>query len=265
MRILIRTSRLAIWSRRLGAFALPLVVIPVIMHRAEIIDSEMFLFLGTIGLVLGALAILTGLGALMRLWHTGDKGWGRAIAGLGLGILCLAPLAYALVQTERYPLADDFTTSPGQKLSLQWVKTASEKRIAADRAVLRKAFPNVIERTYQIGVNQAFGLVEKLVAERRWQVVARQQPELETPEGTLNVLEVTLLGWRDEAVIRVIGGPGRANVAMRSASEAGIPDLGRNGARIEEFLVALDDAVTEALREGVAAEAPPLPLTQETH
>ena len=39
MRILVRTSRWAIWARRLGNFALPLAVIPILMHRAEAINT----------------------------------------------------------------------------------------------------------------------------------------------------------------------------------------------------------------------------------
>jgi hypothetical protein len=33
MRILIRTSKWAIWARRFGSLALPLAAIPVLMHR----------------------------------------------------------------------------------------------------------------------------------------------------------------------------------------------------------------------------------------
>ena len=43
MRILIRTSKWAVWARRFGALALPLAAIPVLLHRLHIITSDNFI------------------------------------------------------------------------------------------------------------------------------------------------------------------------------------------------------------------------------
>ena len=50
MRILIRTSKWAIWARRFGSFAVPLTVIPVFMHREQMIASSDFVIIEAIPL-----------------------------------------------------------------------------------------------------------------------------------------------------------------------------------------------------------------------
>ena len=66
MRILIRTSKWAIWARRVGALALPLAAIPVLLHRAHVITSENFLTVEAIALGLAVLAVLMAMVAFAR-------------------------------------------------------------------------------------------------------------------------------------------------------------------------------------------------------
>ena len=68
---------------------------------------------------------------------------------------------------------------------------------------------------------------------------------------------MTLLGWREEAAIRVRGVPQGSVVSMRSAALHPGHDLGENGRRIEEFLAALDQQVTLLLRDAPVT-APPI-------
>ena len=79
MRILIRTSKWAIWARRFGALALPLAGLPVLLHREQWITSDNFQIIEAVALSLAAIATLAGLIAIARLWVTGDQGWGRAL------------------------------------------------------------------------------------------------------------------------------------------------------------------------------------------
>lgn len=252
MRILIRTSKWAIWSRRLGSFALPLVVVPVILHRERFIESTTFHALGAAAVAVAGLAVLFGLVAVIRLWFTGDRGWSRAIAGIILGTVCLAPLAYGAVQAQRYPAILEAVTDLADPPEL--VIPAAARDLSEDYAgLLAEAFPNVATRTYPVEAAGMFDLVEHLALERGWEVLLRRAPPGAAGEGRLNVLVTTLLGWRDEVALRVAGDPGGARVDMRSVSLVGMHDLGANGRRIEEFLGALDAAVMVALRDS----APP--------
>src|SRR5690606_28515339 len=107
VRIKIRTSKWAIWARRLGSLAVPLVVIPVLMHRERLMDSGAFQFVALFAAVIAALAVFAALVALVRLWHSGDQGWSRAISGLMLGTICLAPFAWYGSLALRHPPVTD--------------------------------------------------------------------------------------------------------------------------------------------------------------
>lgn len=263
MRILIRTSRLAIWARRLGSFALPLVIIPIFLHRAEIIDSETFALIEVIGFSIAAGALLSGLGAFVRLWYTGDKGWGRAVAGVLLGTICLAPLIYVLIETQRYPHITDVGTLPGRNMELVMFKPAPDVPLPP-QAELVAAFPGMMARDYPLGVNTVYRLAEDLVKKSGWTIIRTEPPQLESARGQINATEMTLFGWQDEIAIEVRGDFTHAVVSMRSASLASSHDLGRNGRRIENFLVALDEVVTETIRTAPPIDSPPVPATQSS-
>ena len=118
MRILIRTSKWAIWARRVGALALPLAVIALLLHRGHIITSENFMVIEGIALVLAVLTLLMALVAFVRLWFTGDQGWWRATIAFVFGVLCLAPGAYFGYLYLKQPGAADVSTDFGDPPAL---------------------------------------------------------------------------------------------------------------------------------------------------
>jgi len=251
VRILIRTSKWAIWARRLGSLAVPLVVLPVLMHRERIIESPGFLVAMAFAAVVGVLAVLVGLVALARLWHTGDIGWGRAIAGLLLGLACLAPFFWYGHLALSNPLATDIATIDRGELPLIFEPGMTDLPPPRLLTVQQRQrfFPNATTRTYPLDPAQLFVLVERLVAAQGWDVRLRREPGLAGEPGRINARIVTLLGWREEAVLRVAPIAGGSAVDMRSVSLAAPSDFGANGRRISDFLVALDNEVTAFLRD----------------
>lgn len=259
MRILIRTSKWAIWARRFGSLALPLVVIPIFLHRERLITSNDFHIIELIALGVACLALLLAFGAFVRLWITGDQGWGKAVIGLLFSLLCLAPAAYLLAEAARYPAPTDITTNFRRPPGLV-SQTLAREPTAADIPAIEAAFPNARDRTYPIDAAAMFELVTGLVEARGWEPRARREPQTPLAEGQVNSIATTLLGWRDEVSIRIQGDPQGSTVSMRSAALHAGPDFGENGKRIEEFLTALDDRVTISLRNvpaptGADAEA----------
>lgn len=256
MRILIRTSKLAIWSRRLGSIALPLAVIPVFMHRERAMTSETFALIEGIAIAAAALAVLLALGAFVRLWITGDQGWMRALAGLAMGLLCLAPSAWLLAEAMRFPAVAEVSTN--RLIPPELISAPSRPDAGPElRSSIEKAFPNARTRTYPVDAARIFALVQRLVTERGWEVRRERQPQAIGEIGQLNAIATRLLGWRDEVAIRVAGDAQGSIVDMRSAALTGSHDLGENGRRIEEFLLALDAGVTLMLREAPTAPAEP--------
>jgi len=196
--------------------------------------------------VIAALAVIAGIGAYISLWQTGDKGWGKATSGMVFGLICLSPLIYGAVQFVRYPALNDVTTDVASPLLLLSKPGMSTRRTLAQPEILA-AFPNLFTRTYQLEAGAVFTVVQRLIAEREWDIRVRRQPGANTNPGQINAMAMTIFGWRDEVVVRVRPGSDGTRVDMRSASLFGLSDLGVNGTRIESFLLDLDTAVTKAL------------------
>ncbi|HHG90723.1 MAG TPA: DUF1499 domain-containing protein [Devosia sp.] len=256
MRILIRTSKWAIWSRRFGSFALPLLVIPIWMHRNQMLPSETFHTILAVAVGIALLAVFLGLGAYVRLWQTGDRGWGRATLGLFLGLLCLSPFAYGISLAMRYPAISDISTKASPPLRLMVKPQEVPPVPAPSPEEILGAFPNAVSRTYKLNSNQVFKLVEELVGARGWEIRARSAPASIRSDGQINAMATTFFGWRDEVVVRIGQIGTGTRVDMRSTSLIGAHDLGRNGTRIESFLLELDELVSEKNREEVVLDDP---------
>lgn len=254
MRILIRTSKWAVWARRIGALALPLAVLPVLLHREHIITSDNFVAVETVALALAGLAVAAALIAFVRLWFTGDQGWGRATLAFVFGLLCLGPAAFFGWMAQTSPatpdISTDFTNPPP-------LVSFVEARFTApvERARVEAAFPNARSRNYPITPQQMYEAVSSLVDDEGWDVRAQRAPQTALDTGQFNAVVTTLLGFRQEVAIRISGDADGTTIAMRSASLSGFPDFGENGQRIEAFLLALDNQVTLMLRNAPAAPA----------
>lgn len=258
MRILIRTSKWAIWARRLGSLALPVTIVPVFLHREQMIASGDFVVTEAVAAGLAALAVFLALGAFARLWVTGDRGWGRAASGLLFGIACLLPFAWLGYQAVRYPMANEVTTDIAEPLALtSGVSVAPTSAALRDR--IAEAFPNARTRSYPVDATDMFTIVDNLVSERGWDVRIQRAPPTALDTGQINAIAMTLFGWRDEVAIRVAGTAQGSTIDMRSVPLGGFHDFGENGRRIEEFLLALDQKITLTLRD-----APQAPAAGET-
>jgi len=260
MRILIRTSKWAIWARRLGSFALPVAIIPIFLHRERIIGSDDFHIIELVAAGFALLALLLALGAFARLWVTGDQGWARATIGMFFALILLAPMAFVLWLAFHYPPVTDVSTNFADPPAL--VTVVPKLSTSEQRTELEAAFPNARTRTYPIAAEQMFGIIEQLGVTNGWEPRARRAPTHPLDEGALNAIATTLLGWRDEVAVRVLGTASGTIVDMRSAAAHSWYDLGENGRRIESFLLALDQRITLMLRD--APQAPAVPAEPES-
>lgn len=250
MRILVRTSKSAIWSRRIVSFALAVLIVATPLHILDLISSDVFGISLAIGFGAAAIAFLLGILAYIRLWFTGDRGWRPASFGVGFGLVCLAPLAVAAYLVATYPSTADVSTalvSPPQLIMAQ----AEGGEI--DPELILVSYPNLITRFYQIPPQVLFTLAETLARQSGWQVISALAPQNAESGGTLNAIRRSLLGWSNEIAFRVSPGPIGALIDLRAASLYPTPhDLGENGRAIEDFLRALDQSVTEYIQTNLA-------------
>lgn len=255
MRVPIRTSLPALWARRLGSLALPVAILPVFMHRERLITTSEFSTIEMVALGLAGLAVLLAIVGLVRLWITGDRGWGRAMAGLFFGLICLAPFAFYGYQAWRFPMLGDASTDFERPLVL--VGTQAPAGLAAEaRQRFVETYPNAETRNYPIEATEMHQIVGQLVEESGWEVLADTAPTDALGTGGINAIAMTLLGFRDEVALRIEGHAAGSSVAMRSVAFARPYDFGENGHRIEAFLTALDQKVTLLMRNSPVAPAP---------
>jgi hypothetical protein len=258
VRILIRTSKTAIWARRIGRIAIPLVILPVVMHHLGLIASPSFFIVAMLALAISALAACVGFLALVRLWFSGDQGWGMALSGLFLGLLCLVPFAYYGYYAWRYPDVTDIATVARGELPLLFLPDTANmpppKLVTPNEQA--RIFPNATTRTYPLDVVSLFGIVKRLAENEGWDIRLLREPSLDGTPGRLNARITTIPGWREEAVFRVSPTPTGAKVDMRSASINAPHDFGSNGTRIERFMVNLDNEVTTLIRDNPNVNQP---------
>ena len=251
MRILIRTSRWAIWAGRLGSFAVPLVITSVMLHRLGLISSDGFVAAAIMAALVAVLAVLAACVALGRLWQTGDRGWGKALLGLFLGLVCLIPYGWYGRLALAYPPVTDLATTVRGQLPLVFEPgTASmppPKVLSPSEAAV--LFPNAETRSYPLSQAQTFGLIEQLIANAGWDVRRIRAASATFEPAMINAQIMTLTGSRVEIVLRVTRDDTSSVVDIRSVSLHAPHDFGANGRRIERFLADLDSAVTILLRD----------------
>ncbi|HDZ8929690.1 DUF1499 domain-containing protein [Aeromonas dhakensis] len=207
-----------------------------LLPLAGALGSRVHLWPWWLGFALCLLGALVSLVLLVRL------PWSRNRCANGWGAVpLLLPLAF-VVQALRTPLVNDVSTDPSNPPQLLW---AAELRTAQDlpinsaplKAFEGKPGPLFTSAPPAEVITEAHALMEQL----GWQV----RP---SPQGLEAVVTTGWFGFQDDVSLRVFAGPKETRIDMRSASRQGRSDLGTNRARIEEFLIRLNERLGQAYK-----------------
>jgi hypothetical protein len=250
-----RTSRAALWSRRLAFFAAVLFVISGLGHRFGRIDTVSFFWLlGIVGAV-GITALCAAAYGFSRLWEHGEKAGRDSTVGLLLALIVLTPFIISAWRVIAYPGLTDISTdlvSPPELTLAAKERTGAmnpiepqPRQIVEETAELQlSAYPGVIGRRYEVAPDLVLSAVLNLARDRRWTVRGTPVMTEGEREFTVEMVAYTFfLGFPSDVAIRLIDEDASIYVDMRSASRYGKHDLGDNARRIEAFLLDLDAAV----------------------
>lgn len=153
----------------------------------------------------------------------------------------LLPLLF-LLQALRAPLTNDVSTDPLNPPPLQW---AQQLRTAQDLPVngapLHAFAGNPGPLYTQASPAEVLAEAEELMSELGWRL-------RETPAGLDAVVTSSWFGFEDDVALRVFQGPKETRVDMRSASRQGRSDLGVNRARIQDFMIRLNERLGQAYK-----------------
>jgi uncharacterized protein (DUF1499 family) len=249
------TSRLAIWARRCALFALTAAILSVLIVRSGILEP--IPALSTLGgaLAVAALGILLALGAFIAIWKDGIGGAGYAFAAIGIGFALIAYPSYLGYRATKLPMINDITTDPIDPPKFD-VLARLRPRGTVEYAGLyaaelqRKAYPEVEPLNVTATPKLAYDAAMAAMLRRKWRVVVDRPPQPGRRDGQIEaVARTTIMGFREDVVLRVRAVEDGARIDVRSASRYGRTDFGSNAARIRSLLDDIDARVTASVEE----------------
>jgi uncharacterized protein (DUF1499 family) len=256
MRVMLRptliqepVSQLAVWSQRLGLFALAVAVLSIVIVRSGILEIAPAVATFGAALVFAAAAILLAVGSFVAIWINGAPGLGRAFLGLFLGAALLAYPAYIVASARKLPqindITTDFTNPPRFEVLARLRPRDRIEYPAFFAAAQEKGYPNVEPLQVDLAVRLAYDIALKIVTQRKWLVVDARPPAGNARPGVIEAIARTpIMGFRDDVVVRVSTLEAGSRIDVRSASRYGLSDFGANAKRVTALLSDIEDAAS---------------------
>ena len=243
-------SRLAVWSRRVAVFSIPVVLLAITIVRSGLL--ELVPALATFGgaLALAVVAIVLAFGAFIVIWREGLRGGGHAVLALMIGIGILAYPAYLATRAYRLPAINDVTTDPLDPPRFEAIARLRSREsnpitYAGLRAaeLQRAAYPDIEPLLLNVTLQEAYDSALAVITRRKWRIVDARPPQPGRRDGLIEAVARTpIMGFRDDVVVRVRPAQDGARVDVRSASRYGRSDLGANASRVRALIEDIDDA-----------------------
>jgi uncharacterized protein (DUF1499 family) len=237
-------SRAAVWSRRVGVFALAVAGIAIALSRAGALAPGNAIVVFAAALLLACLAALLSGAAAAVIWRTGRRGAAPAALGLVLALALLAWPARLVVDAIALPAINDISTdldSPpaymrsARALEARAGRTAPETS-SQTRAAQKLAYPHVQPVLIDMEPAQAYQLALRLAKAHGWRIVDATPPSVRDGIGHIDATDRSLFfGFVDDIAIRITPLVSQTRIDLRSSSRIGRHDLGANARRIEAF------------------------------
>jgi uncharacterized protein (DUF1499 family) len=253
-----RTSRLAIWARRLALFSLAATFIAVVIVRSGALDIVPALSTLAGALVLALVAILLAFAAGVVIWTEGIGGVREAVTALLIGLVLIAYPLYLGVKAYRLPAIYDVTTDPIDPPRFEAIarlrpRDANPVAYAGLHIaeLQRKAYSDIEPDLTTATPQEAYDAVLKVITKRKWHIVDARPPQGAAPrDGLIEAIARTpILSFRDDVAVRVRATPDGARIDVRSASRYGRHDLGVNAARVRALIEDVDDVLSAPATE----------------
>jgi uncharacterized protein (DUF1499 family) len=251
--LLQRESKQARSSRRIAIFAAQIVLLSIVLHRFDLLDTPVATNLFAVGVLGGFFALVLAIFASVRIWRQGMLGGGHAAAGAIIGLALLLGPAWYLPDLLLKPKINDITTdfrSPPKfdKLAAMRGSNANPVKYPGNFVAEQQvdAYPEIRPMVLERSAEEAYDLVHEAVKRLAWQIVDERKPNAETPGRIEAVTRTLLMGYPDDISVRIMAEPGKARIDVRSASRYGSHDFGANASRVRRLF----DEVKSGLEKG---------------
>jgi uncharacterized protein (DUF1499 family) len=269
-------SRFAIWARRMAFFSLATVVLSVIVVRSGLLEIGPAVVTFVVALAPAAIALLLAAASFVVIWIDGLRGFGRALAAMAIALALLAYPTYLAYRAYKLPWIYDITTDPIDPPRYEVLARLRPREsnpvayaglYAAEQQ--RAAYPDIEPLDEDATPESAYAATLAVITKRRWTILDRRPPQAGRREGHIEAVAHTLLmGFADDIVVRVRGGPEGSRIDVRSSSRYGSFDFGSNAARIRSLIDDIDDAIGNQKPERVVLPVqkkapPPAPASKK--
>jgi uncharacterized protein (DUF1499 family) len=249
-------SRLALWSRRFALFSLVVALIAIILVRGGFVEALAGVAVLGSALVIAGIAMALAVGAFVVIWIHGSPGFGRALTALLIGVALTSYPAYVVARGYRLPAISDITTDTADPPRFEVIarlrsRNANPVNYAGGEVAQkqREAYPEIVPMALAASATEAYeGALEAITA-RKWRIVDVRTPQGGRRDGHIEAVALTtIMGFRDDVVVRVRAVQRGSRIDIRSASRYGKHDLGSNARRIRSLI--------EDIEENVGTQAP---------
>ena len=257
------TSKLAIWARRMAGFAFAATVLAIIIVRSGALEVKPAIATFGGALAIAVVALLLALAAFTVIWMEGLAGMGAALSAMAISLFLLAYPAYLGVRAYRLPWIYDITTDPIDPPRYEALARARPRDAnpvtytglyTAEQQ--RNAYPDVGPLGTNASAQAAYRAALTVMNKHKdsflapyWRVIDAREPVGRRDGRIEAVAYSSIMGFRDDVVLRVREDPDGARIDARSSSRYGSFDFGTNASRIRRLLNDVEEAIRNQRNE----------------
>ena len=257
------TSKLAIWARRMAGFAFAATVLAIIIVRSGALEVKPAIATFGGALAIAVVALLLALAAFTVIWMEGLAGMGAALSAMAISLFLLAYPAYLGVRAYRLPWIYDITTDPIDPPRYEALARARPRDAnpvtytglyTAEQQ--RNAYPDVGPLGTNASAQAAYRAALTVMNKHKdsflapyWRVIDAREPVGRRDGRIEAVAYSSIMGFRDDVVLRVREDPDGARIDARSSSRYGAFDFGTNASRVRRLLNDIEEAIRNQRNE----------------
>ena len=237
-------SAAAVLARRVAVFSAAVAAMAIVVSRASLADPTAALSILGAAIILACVALLLAVAGTIVIWTLGRRGVGSVVVGCCCALAVLAYPAWLAAKAVQLPVINDVSTDLNDPPDFSRAGKAVAARDgaqhnsipAATRESQRRAYPDAQPVVLDLDADEAWPLVLKAAAARKWRVIDEVRPGGRAGIGHLDAIDKTpIMGFPEDVTVRVRPLAGQTRIDVRSASRFGRHDFGSNAGRVARF------------------------------
>ncbi|MBF0559926.1 MAG: DUF1499 domain-containing protein [Nitrospirae bacterium] len=189
-------------------------------------------------------AALSLIGLIASLRIVIERGFMWALMGVVIGGLVVGLMLHWRQVAASVPRIHDITTDtedPPEFVAIRKLLKSYENSPVYGGAEVsarqRKAYPDIVPLILPVSSAKAFDRALAVARSMRWQII-----DADKDRGRIEAVATTFwFGFKDDIVIRIRPQTSASRTDIRSESRVGVSDLGKNAARIREFIKEMEE------------------------